>query len=132
VVLRAIPLARGALELAPEAAIGMAVGAPIAQPEPARDSDSPCEDRRAARCPPGGDGGWWGGIGSDGTGSAGGGCAAARSHRAQGGLLVRPSKGLGAVALGLEGFGLRGCAWSHHTWLGLSEVPEDENPEECN
>ena len=34
-MLREIPLARGALELAPGAAIGMAVGAQIAPPEPA-------------------------------------------------------------------------------------------------
>src|ERR1043166_176737 len=41
VVFREIPLARGALELAPGAAIGMAIGAQIAPPEPAAIATAP-------------------------------------------------------------------------------------------
>src|SRR4030095_112900 len=41
VVFGEIPLARGALELAPGAAIGMAIGAQIAPPEPAAIATAP-------------------------------------------------------------------------------------------
>jgi hypothetical protein len=90
-----IPLARRTVELTPGAAAGMAIGAQIAQTEPAsvvttgmrtkmqRGIDLTGPRRVVA-------------IGSGGTGGGAWGWAASRSHRAQWGLCVRPANGLGS------------------------------------
>ena len=62
-----------------------------------------------------------GGMGSGGTGGGAWGDAVSRSHRAQWGFCVRPSKGLGSLErwrLGLRGSGSAGVAGAVTVRLG--------------
>src|SRR4030095_14471827 len=114
-----VPLTRGTVELPPGATTGMPVGAQIAQTEP-----SPVITTGMRTKVPGGvdltrtsvrrgHGGRW-------HRRRRLGCAVSRSHRAQGGFCVRPSKGLDSLErgrLGLTGSGSAGASGAVTTRL---------------
>lgn len=108
-MLRKIAFARGAMELSPGTATGMAVGTEVAQPEPAAIATA----RMGAEML----GGIYrlcvGSIGSGRTAEGAWGCGVSCSHKAQWGFWVRPANSLGSLkrwrcsAVGAAGFGRR-------------------------